>query len=232
MTPSTPGAPLWRVPGDTHGAECPPARPCHIGCRTGSPARSSLCHRVSSAKSGSQSGVLRLIANHLTSFASKTHQKSGSFPPPALPGFSGTTTLSDSRTDRCLAAPLRPLPSSTHGSPPLTRSPVSTCCAPYPGGPVQVHLSAASPNRAAFPVLRPGRRPQLPFRGLLRLYTRYGPSIRSTARSGLCRRASTRTVTHPSRLPATGPTDHCPGGTSTHEVIAPFGAHQRSRRRR
>ena len=57
------------------------------------------------------------IANHLTSFASKTHQKSGSFPPPALPGFSVTMTLSDSRTDRHLAAPLRPLPSSRTGLP-------------------------------------------------------------------------------------------------------------------
>ena len=87
--------------------------------------------------------------------------------------------------------PHRPMPCSTveaatlvqRGSPPLARSPVSTCRAHYPGGPVQLHLSAASPNRAAFPVLRAGRRPQLPFRGLLRLYTHYGPSIRSTARS-------------------------------------------------
>jgi hypothetical protein len=86
-----------------------------------------------------------------------------------------------------------------------------------------VHLSAASPERAAFPVLWAGRRPQLPFRGLLRLHTHYGPSIRSTAQGGLCRRASIRTVTQPHRLPATGPTDHCPGGTSTHKVIAPFG---------
>src|ERR1019366_3137245 len=66
----------------------------------------------------------------------------------------------------------------------------------------------------------------LPFRGLLRLYTRYGPSIRSTAQGGLCRGASTGTVTRPGRPPATGPTDHCPGGTCTHEVIAPFGAHR------
>ncbi len=102
------------------------------------------------------------------------------------------------------------------GSPPLARSPVSTCCAHYPGGPVQVHLSAASPHRAAFPTFWLGRRPQLPFRGLLRLYTRYGPSIRSTAQGGLCRRASTRPVTQPHRLPATGPTDHYPGGTFTH----------------
>src|ERR1700689_1087140 len=78
------------------------------------------------------SGVLRLIANHLTSFASKTHQKSGSFPPPALPGFNGTMTLSDSRADRCHFASLRPLPSPRTGLPPLTRSPVSTCRAHLP----------------------------------------------------------------------------------------------------
>jgi hypothetical protein len=116
-----------------------------------------------------------------------------------------------------------------NGSPPLTRSPISTCCAHYPGGPVQVRLSAASPDRAAFSVLWADRRPQLPFRGLLRLYTRYGPSIRSAAQGGVCRRASIRPVTQPHRLPATGPTDHYPGGTLTHEVIAPFGAHQSHR---
>src|SRR5208282_3815136 len=33
-----------------------------------------------------------------------------------------------------------------HGSPPLTRSPVSTCCSHYPGGPVRVRLSAPSPS--------------------------------------------------------------------------------------
>src|SRR5580658_4970063 len=75
------------------------------------------------------SGVVRLIANHPTSSASKTHQKSGSFPPPELPGFSGTTTLSDSRTDRHLAAPLRPLSSSRTGLPRL-RDPLSRRAVP------------------------------------------------------------------------------------------------------
>jgi hypothetical protein len=82
--------------------------------------------------------------------------------------------------------PCEPMPYGTveaatlvqHGSPPLTRSPVSTCCSHYPGGPTQVRLSAASPDRAAFPELRSGRRPQLPFRGLLRLHSHYRPSIR------------------------------------------------------
>jgi len=133
--------------------------------------------------------------------------------------------------------PCRPAPYSTveaatpvqHGSPPLARSPVSTCCAHYPGGPAQVHMSAASQDRAAFPDFAAGRRPRLPFRGLLRLHSRYGPSIRSTAQGGLCRRAQTQPVTQPSLLPATGPTDHCPGGTCTHKVNAPFGAHVESK---
>ena len=75
------------------------------------------------------SGVRRLIANHPTSSASKTRQKSGSFPPPALPSFIGTTTLSDSRTNRCPTAPLRPLPSSSTGLPRL-RDPLSRRAVP------------------------------------------------------------------------------------------------------
>jgi len=74
-------------------------------------------------------GVPRLIANHLTSFASKTHQKSGSFPPPELPGFNGTTTLSDSRANRYQTASLRPLPSSRAGLPRL-RDPLSRRAVP------------------------------------------------------------------------------------------------------
>jgi hypothetical protein len=42
---------------------------------------------------------------------------------------------------------------------PVSRLPFPTCCSHYPDGPVPVHASAASRNRAAFPVLRPGRRP-------------------------------------------------------------------------
>jgi len=58
--------------------------------------------------------------------------------------------------------PLRIVEAATlvqHGSPPLTRSPVSTCCAHYPDGPVRVPASAASPDRAAFPDIWAGRRP-------------------------------------------------------------------------
>src|SRR3954453_9961063 len=69
------------------------------------------------------------------------------------------------------------------------------------------------------------------FRGLLGLYARYGPSIRSDTQGVLCRGASARMVANQSRPPATGPTDHCPGGTCTHEVIAPSGRTGRTQRR-
>ena len=59
----------------------------------------------------------------------QAHQKSGSFPPPALPSFIGTTTLSDSRSSRCPTAPLRPLPSLSTGLPRL-RDPLSRRAVP------------------------------------------------------------------------------------------------------
>jgi hypothetical protein len=68
-----------------------------------------------------------------TSPSSKAHQKSGSFPPPALPGFNGPITLPDSRRCRRLEATLRPLPSHSTGSPPITRITFPTCRAHYPG---------------------------------------------------------------------------------------------------
>src|SRR6266568_7581546 len=60
-------------------------------------------------------GVVRLIANHLSSTSSKARLKQGSFPPPALPGFIGTVTLSDSHRDRYAAS---------NGSPTLPASPL------------------------------------------------------------------------------------------------------------
>ena len=59
----------------------------------------------------------------------QAHQKSGSFPPPALPSFIGTTTQSDSRSSRCPTAPLRPLPSLSTGLPRL-RDPLSRRAVP------------------------------------------------------------------------------------------------------
>jgi len=40
--------------------------------------------------------------------------------------------------------------------------------------------------------MQAGRHPQLRFRGLLRLHSRYGPLDRSAAKSDLCRKAPVR----------------------------------------
>src|SRR5450759_1811283 len=58
-----------------------------------------------------------------TSPSSKAHQKSGSFPPPELPGFDGHTTLSDSRPIHRPGAMLKPRPSIQTGLPRLPASP-------------------------------------------------------------------------------------------------------------
>ena len=48
------------------------------------------------------------------------------------------------------------------------------CRRQYPGGTPQCSLSLASPAMTAFPVLKPGRLPHHPFRGLLSVHSRYG----------------------------------------------------------
>ena len=76
----------------------------------------------------------RLIANHQSSAPSKACQKSGSFPPPALPGLIGRTTLSDSRPARRARHGVGGATSGWNGPPPITRTTFPTCRAQYPGG--------------------------------------------------------------------------------------------------
>ena len=85
--------------------------------------------------------------------SSKAHQKSGPFPPPALPGLSGTMTLSDSRQHRRPSGvgAATPVP---HGSPPMTRITLPACRAHYPGGSRRVRRVDCFPAHAAFPEFR------------------------------------------------------------------------------
>ena len=96
------------------------------------------------------SGVVRLIANHQSSAPSKAHQKSGSFPPLALPSLSSTTTLSDARGDH-RQDDVGGATSVPHGPPPITRLTLPTCRAHYPDGPKRVRLSVASPLHSGLP---------------------------------------------------------------------------------
>ena len=171
------------------------------------------------------SGVVRLIANHRSSSPSEAHQKSGSFPPPALPGLSGTMTLSDSRLGPPPIATLKTRPPPAAGIPRLPGPPFRRAVPNYPGGSRQVLISVASLSRAAFPVIQAGRHPQLHFRGLLGLHSCYGPLDRSTAQGGLCRKASARPVALPSRLPATRSNRLLSGWNPPPLVIRAFGAH-------
>jgi hypothetical protein len=140
----------------------------------------------------------------LTSPSWKACRKSGPFAPPALPGFITTMAPSDSRRRPPPDVTLRLLPRLRRVSL-VTRTTMRACRAHYPGGSKRVHVSIASPSHAAFPILWVGRHPHCPFRGLLRLHSRYGPPDRSAAHGDLCREAPTRPVARPSRSPASGP---------------------------
>jgi len=111
---------------------------------------------------------------------------------------------------------------ATDGSPPITRTTFPTCRAHYPGGSSGARVDCF-PAYAAFPKWQEGRHPHCHFRGLLRLHSRYGPPDRSAAQGDLCREAPAQPVTRPSRSPASGPIDNCPGGTLLHWWFAPSG---------
>jgi hypothetical protein len=162
----------------------------------------------------------RLSPITMPSPSSEAHQKSGPFPPPALPGLNSTMALSDTRRHRCLFATLRPRPSCRTG---LRRLPAPPFQRAVPSTPADRMGACVDyfPIHAAFPVIQAGRRPQLHFRGLLRLHSRYGPLDCSTAQGGLCHEASARPVTRQSRSSATGAIDNFPDGSFLHWWCAP-----------
>ena len=99
----------------------------------------------------------------------------GPFPPPALPGISGTLSLS--ATPLAQAGP-RGFPVGAYtpptGLPVLLLSPSSRMPPPIPRRNRSVPASLASRPLSAFPVLTAGRLPRYPFRGLLGVHSRCG----------------------------------------------------------
>src|SRR5271165_2861574 len=69
-----------------------------------------------------------------------------------LPGLTGRTTLSDSRTVRCQTHSVGSRDLRPRGSPPITRITLPTCRSHYPDGSERGHLSIASPSNPASPV--------------------------------------------------------------------------------
>jgi len=149
------------------------------------------------------SGVCRLSPITMPSPSSEAHQKSGSFPPPALPGLSSTMTLSDTRRSRRPATTSRPLPSPTVGLPQLPGSPFRHAVPTTPMDQNRCFCRLLPHPTRAFPGTSAGRRPSLHFRGLLRLHSCYGLPDCSTAQGGFCHEASTRPVARPCRSSAT-----------------------------
>ena len=91
----------------------------------------------------------------------------GSFPPPALPGFIGTTTLSATPEGRFRASRHHrwPAPPASHpkGLPVLHTTPLSHMPSPLPRRNRWVHTSFASPNGGGLPRNSGGSASALPF---------------------------------------------------------------------
>ena len=119
------------------------------------------------------------------------------------------------------------------GPPPLTQTTFLACCAHYPGGPIRADgyrfERAPAPGSfridSAFPAKAPGRHPHCSFRGLLKLYSRYGPPSCSPTFRGLCREVPARPVSRPNRSPAIESNHQLFEWVLPPLVICPLGAH-------
>ena len=78
----------------------------------------------------------------------------GPFPPPALPGFLGTMSPSDACRARPSAGPLARSPRQCRQASRVASPRVRTCCAHYPGEPIDLRLSVHPVDRSG---LRPWR---------------------------------------------------------------------------
>jgi len=122
--------------------------------------------------------------------------------PPALPGFLATMTLSEAQASRHPDDSVEAFAPLVSGFPQLLKPPSRRAVLPTPVdrfGAVGWHLARSRaglfPNRMAFPERTAGRHPQISFRGLLKLHSRYGPSICSPTYRGLCHEAPIPAVT-------------------------------------
>ena len=92
----------------------------------------------------------------------------GPFPPPALPGFTGTTGLSATLSGPTLSSRVVGwrVPRHRQGFPCCAHPPLPCVPPPLPRRNRSVLASLTSRPLAAFPVIQAGRLPHYPFRGL------------------------------------------------------------------
>jgi hypothetical protein len=158
---------------------------------------------------------------------------SGPFPPPELPGFPGTTSLT--ATPSGPACPSRAsgwdLASRRMGLPVLQQVPVCRhAVTNTPVGPLDpivqdegLSTPRLSPATAAFPDDWAGRLPHHDFRGLLGVHSRYSLPTRRTAQRYVCLEGSDGFVTSTAAPIASGWSDQTsPGGTCTHWDTVPY----------
>ena len=74
----------------------------------------------------------------------------------------------------------------------------------------QVLLTVSSLPASAFPVYRTGLRPQLYFRGLLKVHSRYGPPVRCLPRADICPQSFSKKVS----------LSYCPGSYRDEPTIS------------
>ena len=147
---------------------------------------------------------------------------SGPFPPPALPGFAGTT--SPSATPDSPACPSRasgrgPRPRAAWGFPCCLGSPLRACCRQYPGGTAGSDRSwdglfqpfPSLPATAAFPGSMAGRLPHHCFRGLLGVHYSLRPARSRGHSLALCIEGSGGLVTSTAAPIASGRSDPVAG---------------------
>jgi len=144
--------PCWHGTGHRHGPGYPRGRSCRTAHRSDSQVLPSLSRVTPSAASERYLELLGCpIPTPSPLRASVLNQ--GPFPPPELPGFSGTVNLS--------ATSWRPEPSHERSVgyphhamrlPVLRALPLCTCCRQYPGAALGIIASAlAPPTMSAFP---------------------------------------------------------------------------------
>jgi len=203
----------WRV--HRRAGECLLGISCRRANRSGSWAPPSPCDTAFSEGSGSFQVLPGSSPIALSSPSSKAHQKSGSFPPPALPGFNSTTDPVRLPPTAVVCYDVEAAALAHDGSPPITRITFSTCHAHYPGEPNGC-------SRRFLP--RP--------RGLPRYAggSAFAPSLSRPAQASLtlrpvellsrqgdlCHEAPARSVAQPSRSSATRRIDNFLGGTFLH----------------
>jgi hypothetical protein len=104
------------------------------------------------------------------------------FPPPALPGFSGTTNLSATPGRPACPSRASGWSSLNHASgfPVLRTLSLCTCCRQYPGAAAErIALAHFTQPYQPSPIWQSGRPAHCPFRGLLGVHSRYGLHTRA-----------------------------------------------------